>query len=650
MGKEKITPEAFNEAAWNLGLPYHWKDLDGDGQREENEIFINRSHSFSDVFVSSGIENQTLKIIGQAATRQHLKAVRTPGYIQSLDNWIQYLKNSGAPDPEALRRALRKRDLAYRSWAYHTIDFTSLNKAEQKAAWILLHEVVPAVEAVHALQLDPNNLRYFGEIAETGNFVDYVHAWYSGGPWCQEVKDEACTSHPDGAPKRVPNAGHWPESFRQEEVAVLEAGAKQEPEKSLLSDFVYRILDKGKLQWKSLNAHPDYQPHLVKIIEGLKRAAAVPGIDPSLKNFFETRGGEFERTETPFPFFDGDVAWVATQGGLDVTLGFYESYESPFGHTGLMQALIGPVDREKEKLGKQFQGLVPDMERGVAEYLGRGYTPRDFSKGLPPLKFARLTSGGDARIKYVPAAYYLPNVPPHGDTSISKKVFIVNNTIARFLGVMKPMGDIVVHPSQRIITEEEVALWVIGHENAHGVGLDNEYTKALGPLNSPIEEAKGDLQGIASLPLAVQKGIITKETADRVCIVQLYAFLRALSYGMNDAHGIGAFIEFTSLYKDGAIVEKDGYYAVVPENDLFYKAAEKVARQIEKIQFESTIDGAKAKAELEAWLEESRRDMPERMKQYVNLLEKMPKDVFPWYGFKFSPEVTAEMVAQTYVR
>lgn len=599
---EKVTPELLREAAWNLNLD----------------------------------EKTGGPILEEAASRRHLRQARTPEFIAELDKKIEKLL--GERDETALRKASRDRDLAYRSWAHHVIDFTPLTEGEQKAAWILLHEVFPHVEAVYALQRDPNNPQYLRQIAAQGDFTDYAHARYSGGPWCQEITDAFCTSLESGRPERVPHQGLWPIFISREEVQILEnMPATDLVRQVLLSDFVYRHHTTGVLGAYSLNAHPRYKPHLAKISEGLRKAAGVIGIHPTLKEFLETRAAEFERTDTAFPFFDGDIAWTKIHGGLDVTLGFYESYNSPFHHTAMMEAFIGPVDREKETLGRKFQGLAPEMEKRLTKALGEKYSPRRFERDLPPLKFAHLIGAGDAIVGYVPAAYYLPNVPPYGDKTVYKKVFASNNILSRFETIMKPMGEWIIHPSQRNVSREDFSLFVIGHENAHGVGLRRDETQPLGEFSSAVEEAKADMEGIASLPLAVEQGLLPRDQADRACMATLFSLLRGLSYGMSDAHGVGAIVEFTSLYKEGAIVESEGYFKVEPAK--FYAAAEKIARRLEGLQLKAHLEGEVARKEFESWLGTSRADMPPLMKEKLSRLKAMPRDVFPWYTFRFSPKV-----------
>ena len=51
-------------------------------------------------------------------------------------------------------------------------------------------------------------------------------------------------------------------------------------------------------------------------------------------------------------------------------------------------------------------------------------------------------------------------------------------------------------------------LFVIGHENGHSLGPDNEYQRALGLHRSTIEEEKADTVSIAFMPEYVKAGVI----------------------------------------------------------------------------------------------------------------------------------------------
>ena len=207
------------------------------------------------------------------------------------------------------------------------------------------------------------------------------------------------------------------------------------------------------------------------------------------------------------------------------------------------------------------------------------------------------------------------------------------------------MGELAIDPSQRNVTDEDVSNFVVAHENAHGVG-PREVGLAQ-PYRGALEEAKADQEGVASLPLAVANKILTQDQADKAAIAMVYGLLRGLSYGMSDPHGIGSFIEFASLYNEGGIVEtKEGLYKTNLANGAIFTAAKKTATRMEQIQVESVKDPAKASKDALTWLEESKAKLPPKMKnEYLAKLEKMPKDVYPWYHFQFSPGVEKDMTA-----
>ena len=652
MGNEKVTPKAFNEAAWNMGLYLKWKDVNGDGNPDPSEV---TPYAQTTTLYAKTNAQQLIRLVLEGASGQHLNVVRTPAYIEGLDKNVAALKTklSVIKDEkvqgdvtENLRVALRDRDMAYRSWAKHTIDFSQLPEGEQKVAWIFVNEILPAVEAIHFSQNDPNNFYFFNEVATSGNLNDLLHTWYSAGPWCQEIHDELCNSD-TSLPKRVPNAGTWPQDFTQKDMDKVIALPDTNPEKArLLGDFVTRSKNsEGHLEWLPLNANSQFTSYLEIISASLRKAAKIEGIDPALAKFFETRANEFQDRVNPFPFYNGDLAWIATKGGLDITLGFYERDGTAFDSTALMGGYVGPVDKEKVELGKRFQQITPLMEQGAVAYLGKSYTPRDFSK-LPPLLFSNLIGAGDPRIAYVAGGYNLPNIKPYGDGGASKNVIILNNLASRLEDIEKPMGDVAIDPSQRNVSREDLNNFAVAHENAHGMGPLEETTKNLGPYKRSLEEAKADLEGAASFPTAVAKGLLTQEQADRAVISGLlFNPLRGLSYGMSDPHGIAAIIEFASLYKEGGILENaNGFYEVNLKEGAIFKAAENVARRIEKLQMESSALGDKAAEEAAKWLAESRENLPSKMKYvYLPKLQQMPRDTFPWYSFKFSDGVAAQM-------
>ena len=94
-------------------------------------------------------------------------------------------------------------------------------------------------------------------------------------------------------------------------------------------------------------------------------------------------------------------------------------------------------------------------------------------------------------------------------------------------------------------------LFVIGHENGHSLGPDNEYQRALGLHRSTVEEEKADTVSIAFMPEYVKAGIIDEETLKKIYVtwVVYRLFLKAQPL---EAHRVGELIHFNYLLDNGA--------------------------------------------------------------------------------------------------
>lgn len=90
-------------------------------------------------------------------------------------------------------------------------------------------------------------------------------------------------------------------------------------------------------------------------------------------------------------------------------------------------------------------------------------------------------------------------------------------------------------------------LFVIGHENGHSLGPDNEYQRALGLYKSTIEEEKADVVSIAFMPEYVKAGVIDEETLKKIYTtwVVYRLFLKAQPL---EAHRVGELIHFNFLH------------------------------------------------------------------------------------------------------
>lgn len=643
----------FNETAYNLGLALRWQD-DGDERIEEKELLgletISPKAKFEEGEPNSFLQKLLDKIDW---TTMNLDRIALLLHDTSfLDQRLAKLKLAYQEQPtpknrQAYRRVLRNRELATRRLQIMDLDFSILPKPDQRAIKILIDEVVPYVEEIYLAQIDPRNLTYREEIIEKGDPEDLFALHHLGGVQCLTAEiDPLCSAHPE-SPKPTPNQGFWPEDHDKRGHDLLLQGSAPNLE-ILKSPFVVRHrLPTGIWNWESINNHPPLKPSQTRLVAGLKKAAQVPGIDPSFSHFLMTRARELENLTNPYPFFEGDISWIQLNGPWDMTLGYYEEYHSPFHLNAIMEAFIGIVDEEWEKKGQQFRELLYWMEDEIAKDLGPQYQKRDF-KTLPPFKFIQGLSAGDGRAKFVTLAYYLPNVKPYGRADFSKKVLLTNKMLARYDAVARPMAERTMDPAQVArLNPGDISLFVIGHENAHGAGPSRSYVvktdgekkmtshELLGKHSSALEEARADMLGLASLPEAVRREIMTQEQADNAAIGLLALLTRGVAMGEEDDHGKSAILTFYALYKNGGILlTPEGRFAANLENGKIFEVCDKIGKKLNKIQMTGNF------RDYDQWYREAQRNLPKKMKEeYLPALRQMPKDFFPYYRFQFSPNL-----------
>lgn len=646
---------AFNDSAFNLGFAYLWKDLNNDKAVQKKELSNVPDMLSSDDELLGNSIRLSLDAIAE------VNAKKAKDHVQILKNALeladQKYKSNPTPDnKEKLRQKERDYNFASREVAPMNVDFSTLDPALQKVAYELLYKVGPLVDQIYFLQIDPKNREYRIDLIRRGDLRDYMSFKASGGPWClgESKNPEICTSHP-GFPKRDLNALHWPKSASEGWVDLISKTMSGSVLDAMISPFVDRTYSNeigSPLDWRSTNMNPAHEKELKELSQLMIQTSMTEGLDSSIANFLMTRGYEFLDARNPFPFFGGDLRWRNIDSLLELLIGFYETYKSSYGTNAMMESSIGVRTEKYDPMISMFKSLVPGAEKDIANSLGKVYTMRDFSKELPVIIVTYSINLGDGSIGYFAIACKLPNVAIYGRSDLTKISIFANNMEARQNLILKPMSYVLMETGQAERTGIEGLLKAtIGHEVAHSLGPNEDYitttgkrvSDALGKYSSTLEEAKADLLGIALLKDAYDRGMITKDELEDAVLSMMPTYARGLSYGLEDAHGIGNMIQLAELYKRGAIVEtkdKDGKtkYALNLESPDLYEAFRNAAMDIIEIQMRGDYEAAKD------LVENAASRLPENLKKEIlPALKSMPKDLRPWYSPIFSPSVEREM-------
>ena len=138
-------------------------------------------------------------------------------------------------------------------------------------------------------------------------------------------------------------------------------------------------------------------------------------------------------------------------------------------------------------------------------------------------------------------------------------------------------------------------LFVIGHENGHSLGPDNEYQRALGNYKSTIEEHKADMVSISFMPEYVKIGVISEEMLKKIYTTWVVKrlFLKAKPV---EVHRVAELIHFNYLLEHGAF-SFDAEHKVHIHFEKFHQVAydlleETIALQLSKspVQAKAFID------------------------------------------------------------
>ena len=134
-------------------------------------------------------------------------------------------------------------------------------------------------------------------------------------------------------------------------------------------------------------------------------------------------------------------------------------------------------------------------------------------------------------------------------------------------------------------------LFVIGHENGHSLGPDNEYQRALGLYKSTVEEEKADVVSIAFMPEYVKAGVIDEETLKKIYTtwVVYRLFLKAQPL---EAHRVGELIHFNFLHDNKAFWFDDEHKLHI-DFDKFHDVVYKMLKETIEVQLSKS--SAKAK-------------------------------------------------------
>jgi Peptidase family M49 len=450
-----------------------------------------------------------------------------------------------------------------------------------------------------------------------------LHYFYiNDGPWSRLDNKEPFI---DGVPKEKPAlASYYPDDMTKEEFNSW-LQTLSEADKQKATGF-FHLIRRGPDKKLTLVPYSvAYKEYLVPAAKLLREAAALT-TNATLKDFLNKRADAFGSDD----YYESDVAWMALDSPIDVTIGPYETYEDElFSYKAAFESYVTlRDDAETAKLSK-FSGHLQELENNLP------IEPRYRNPKLGPASPIRVVnnvfSSGEGNSGVQTAAFNLPNDERVVKEKGSKRVMLKNVQDAKFNKTLIPISRVVLDASdQSALAFDSFFTHILCHELMHGLGPHNislngqETTvrKQLKELYSAIEEAKADMTGLWALQYMIDRGIIEKSMERTLYTTYLASMFRSVRFGITEAHGRGVALQFNYLTDEGAIRfnEAKGTFSI--DHSKIKEGVTKLTRELLTLQAEGSYDKAKSMLDKFALIRPP-------MQQALDKLRDVPVDIEP---------------------
>jgi len=357
-----------------------------------------------------------------------------------------------------------------------------------------------------------------------------------------------------GTETMPPGAGYYPEDLTRKEFEDYVA-AHPDQRETLLSGLTV-VKRKGK-DLVAVPYHEEYARWLEPAAKELE-AAATASASASFRRYLTSKVKALRDDN----YFQSDCDWIDLKDSpYELVLGPFEVYEDQLmGIKTSYEASVAIRDVQESTRLAAYIAHLQELEDNLP------YPEADRRKvaGLasPMVVVRDIYRGGDLRVGYQAAATNLPNDPKVHEKKGSKKIFWKNVFEARVDKVILPISKELMEPSQaKLVTARGVFEDVLMHELCHALGpryvrgTDEKVpvNQKLGDLYSAVEELKATVAGLVSMAWFFDQGIMPKASEQEHYASYLGSILRAVRFGVGEAHGRASIVELNFLQERGAI-------------------------------------------------------------------------------------------------
>jgi hypothetical protein len=494
---------------------------------------------------------------------------------------------------------------------------------EERAVVNKLNQAAALMSEIYLRQRSEQNPVWRAEI-ENGDFADKdlllelfdLHF----GPW-----DSLDHNRPFFGSAPMPEgAAFYPADLTRDEFENWIA-AHSEDEEAFTSGFTVIRRDGGRLIAIPYSEH--YREWLAPAAELMREAAEMTS-NESLKRFLTLRAESFFTND----YYESDLAWMDLEGPIEVVIGPYEVYtDNLFGYKTAFEAFVTVKNPEESAALAKYKNYLRDMEANLP--VEEKY--KNFRRGFEsPIAVAvQLRGGGDNVPGVQTIAFNLPNDERVREAKGAKKVLLENVLGAKFDRILKPMAEIVLADDQAaLLVKKHMANETLFHELSHSLGpgaitVDGEETTVAARLKElyvATEEGKADVMGAYNVLYMMARGELPADEKESFLATYFTGLFRAMRFGVNEAHGRGAAVQYSYLKEAGAFEfdETEGAYRL--DFAALEQAISDLTRDFVVIQGDGDYDKAKAFLDRYARLDANAEAV-------IDALRDLPVDIQPVY-------------------
>jgi hypothetical protein len=504
---------------------------------------------------------------------------------------------------------------------------TAFLSAEEREVVNLLIRAAELMNPIYLRQRSVDNPTIRAEIARSQHprkaaLLDMFDLHF--GPW-----DTLAENHPFYGGEKMPaGAGFYPKDLTK---ADFDTYLNAHPDQKEALTSGYTVV---KRQGDRLVAVPysvEYRQWLEPAAKLIERAAARTS-NASLRKFLNLRAKAFRTND----YYESELAWMDVSGTpIEVVIGPYEVYtDTLYGTKTAFEAFVTVQDPRESGALSKYKALLPDMERNLPVEERYKNFNRPFAS--PILVADQVHGGGDNVPGVQTIAFNLPNDERVRESKGAKKVILANVLGAKYDRILAPMAALVLVPEQaRLVTRKYMTNETLFHELSHSLGpgtinvggRQTTVNAELKDVYSASEEAKADVMGLHNILFMMKRGELPAAEREQALATYFVGIFRAVRFGIDEAHGRGAALQYSYL-KDKGAFRWDGRarrYRV--DYDRMEAGLRDLVAELVRLQGDGDYSGTKAFFERHARLDDEARAV-------LATTAAIPTDIQPLYPDK----------------